>query len=140
MIIINDLAEKNPSVQATTVKGNRKTAKMEAQIAECLRAARLPEVQFSEDRPVSGEDFPEGGKRSILEAMERGLELLGRYSKDAGDSSISQTVARSIYAPLILGRHSLFNPVFNGRVILALKIPTSSFPLEKLNVRPSCNL
>jgi len=81
------------------VKGHRRTSAMEAEIAECLRAARLPEVQFSEDRPVSSEDFPEGGKRRTLEAMEKGLELLGGYSKGA---SISQTVARSIYAPLIL--------------------------------------
>ena len=49
---------------------------------------------------MSSEDFPEGGKRRTLEAMEKGLELLGGYSKGA---SISQTVARSIYAPLILG-------------------------------------
>ena len=79
---------------------------MEAEIAECLRAARLPEVQFSEDRPVFGEDFAEANRRRILEAMERALELLGRHSKD---SSISQTTARSIYAPLILVGCFLFS-------------------------------
>ena len=81
---------------------------MEAEIAECLRAARLPEVQFSEDRPVSGEDFPEGGKRRILEAMESGIERLGQYNNG---SSITQTVARSIYAPLILVRLSVLLPM-----------------------------
>ena len=73
---------------------------MEAEIVECLRAARLPEVEFSEDRPVSGEGFPEGGRRKILAAMEKGLELLSRYSKGA---TLNQTAARSIYVPLILG-------------------------------------
>ena len=98
---------------------------MEAEIAECLRSARLPELQFSEDRPVSVEDFPEGGKRRILESMERGIELLGQYNNG---SSISQTVARSIYAPLILVRLSvLFSMV-------------ARFSLEKLNARNSRNL
>ena len=107
---------------------------MEAEIAACLRASRLSEVQFSEDRPVSGEDFPEAGKRRILEAMERGLELVGRYIKDAGGgdgSSIGQTVARSIYAPLILASSG-----YSGCVIHAAPIPCYLATFTQ----PLCNL
>jgi hypothetical protein len=77
-----------------------KTEEVAPTLAVALRAARLKELRFSEDRPVQAEDFKDCDKREALIHLEFAAELMAQFKTVR--IKMDRTVAKAVFVPLIL--------------------------------------